>query len=269
MKSEILRLLDDDPFRHIMTLKSLVAYPETAETRLLKDHAGWALLTLLPTSESAYDRNEYPDTDYIVTLDGDDAGKKGELLKTLPPACMIVKSYEPQTVAVLTGSYGARQCKSFISFTDIDAASQVSGGEGVEESTDFDEEVLALFARNGYEAEEVKGYEAQGARWFGVRSGSRLAAACMVFPNYEDIWEVGGLHTRDEWRRQGYGLRVVLAALAYIRSSGLRPRYVVQSSNLPSIALAGKCSLTEVLNVRHLRLELARQHGVGLRSAGL
>ena len=84
MESRIRELLETDLLRHIVALKTLSAYPSHVKTGLVCDERGWALLTILPTSASPFDRNEYPDSNYVVTVDGNDPVKKKALLERLP-----------------------------------------------------------------------------------------------------------------------------------------------------------------------------------------
>lgn len=90
--------------------------------------------------------------------------------------------------------------------------------------------------QNGYSPEEVTGYISRGARWFGIARTGELISACLVFPNYERIWEIGGVFTHPAFLGQGYAKSVVLAALEYLLLNGHRPRYQFREDNIATSA---------------------------------
>jgi RimJ/RimL family protein N-acetyltransferase len=98
---------------------------------------------------------------------------------------------------------------------------------------------------------ELAQYFRNGAKWFGIEEGGRLASACFVFENYRQVWEVAGVNAHPDFRRRGLAKRVVEAALVYLVRSGLVPRYQAIWDNQPSLALAKSCGLTEFLRMEH------------------
>jgi ribosomal protein S18 acetylase RimI-like enzyme len=109
-----------------------------------------------------------------------------------------------------------------------------------------------MFAANGYLEGELGRHFADGARWLGAERDGRIRAAGFVFRNFENVWEIGGLHTDPDYRRQGLARQVVLGALRHLAASGCIPRYQVRSDNGPSVALAGACGLRVFLRLDHL-----------------
>ena len=53
-------LLEADLLRNIATLKMINAYSKSMTFKLLEKNQKWALLSLLPTEVSAWDRKRYP-----------------------------------------------------------------------------------------------------------------------------------------------------------------------------------------------------------------
>ncbi len=78
-----------------------------------------------------------------------------------------------------------------------------------------------------------------------------MASACFVFQNYKQIWEIAGVSTQPDFRRQGLGSIIVSGALKYLSGSGLVPRYQVRWDNHASIRLAKSCGLIEFLQLDH------------------
>jgi GNAT superfamily N-acetyltransferase len=104
---------------------------------------------------------------------------------------------------------------------------------------------------NGYTAQELERHFAAGARSFAVREGARRVAAGFIFPNFDAVWEIGGLFTEPGHRRKGYGRRIVAAALHRLLTERLVPRYQVSSDNQESVRLAQSCGLRPFLRMDH------------------
>ncbi len=243
--------LSADRLRHIVTLKMLHLYGDQVQVVPLEDASGWALMTLLPTQISDFDRHTYPTTELVVLIDGSSIKNKIELLQGLPDAPLVVKTYDEPIKLYLRSQFQAEPALSFISFTATGAPPQVSTPIEVIESTTPDDEATRLFSYNGYEPAELARYFADGARWFGIREGGRLISVCLVYRNFETVWEIAGVYTEPDRRAQGHARNVVRAALAHLLASGLIPRYVVRFDNTASIRVAEAVALKEFLRVDH------------------
>jgi GNAT superfamily N-acetyltransferase len=123
---------------------------------------------------------------------------------------------------------------------------------GVVESGGLVPEVARMLSNNGYTPEDLAAQFAAGARWFATQEGGRTVSAGFVFPNFDAVWEIGGLFTEPGWRRQGRARRIVVAALNHLVSRSRVPRYQARSDNLESIRLAQAAGLREFLRLDHL-----------------
>jgi len=130
--------------------------------------------------------------------------------------------------------------------------------EAVLKSTYRAEEVWSFFEKNGYSRDELAHHFSNQACWFAAYDAKQLQAACFVFRNYKDIWEIAGVYTKPEHRRKGHGKRIVTAVLSYLASQGLVLRYQAKSDNNCSIKLAEACGMKEFLVVDYFVLEPER-----------
>jgi len=254
MKSDratILSLLRSDCLRHIVTLKMLSLYGDHVQTILSEDDGGWALMSLLPTRVSDFDRRIYPNTTLVVLMDGTSHEAKLRLLNNMPAEHMVVKTYDESVKDRLLNRFQAKPALSFVSYTALSPHASHSTPAGVCESSVPDGEITPIFGHNGYEPAELSRHFADGARWFGVRDHGRIVSACFVFRNFETVWEIGGVFTEPDHRRRGHARKVVTGALNHLLASGFSPRYQVRSDNTESIRLAETIGLKEFLRMDH------------------
>jgi GNAT superfamily N-acetyltransferase len=247
----IVSCLRRDILRHIVTLKMLRAYGESMELRFVMEDGGWALLSLLPVRVSDFDRQAYPDAQLVVLVDGSSDALKEGLLAGLPPGRLVVKACDAPTRRFASESLGGTLVRSYLSYTPPPGAPAAPEPAGVEESRSLDPEVGRLLSMNGYTAPELERCFTAGARSFAVRDGARRVAAGFIFPNFDTVWEIGGLYTEPGHRRKGYARRIVAAALHRLQAERLLPRYQVRSDNLESVRLAESCGLREFLRMDH------------------
>ena len=121
----------------------------------------------------------------------------------------------------------------------------------VERHRGYRTEAAPYFEANGYGGAEIREYLHRGGVWFGARRGGTLAAVCIAFPNYGDVWEIGGVYTATGQRRRGLARAVVCAAIGDLVRSGRRPRYQFRHDNEPSRVLAESVGLIPTLTVAH------------------
>lgn len=88
-----------------------------------------------------------------------------------------------------------------------------------------------------------------------------IRSICFVYQNFENIWEVAGVHTPETERRKGYGRMVVNSALAYLLERKLIPRYEADVLNLNSIKLAESLQMRPFLKMDHILLRSPRKMG--------
>jgi ribosomal protein S18 acetylase RimI-like enzyme len=247
----IVSCLRSDLLRHIVTLKMLRLFGEAIELRFAQDDNGWALLSFLPVQISQFDRETYPDADFVVLIDGTSDGSKAILAEKLPPGRLVIKSYDAWVRQFVQDRFRVKKVRSFISFTrSIDAHLETAPG-GVAESETLVPEMAQIFSHNGYGGAELAGHFAAGARWFAVQDDGRNVSAGFVFRNFDVVWEIGGLFTEPNYRRQGHARKIVAAALHHLMTRQFIPRYQVRSDNIESIRLAEAAGLHEFLQMDH------------------
>ena len=114
-----------------------------------------------------------------------------------------------------------------------------------------DAEAAALWALNGYDAQEIRAHFEEGGRGYALCEGDAPVSACFVYPNYRRVWEIAGVHTRPQARGRGHARRVVCAALHDLAGEGRLPRYNVLDTNVPSIRLAESLGLRPASTLTH------------------
>ena len=88
-------------------------------------------------------------------------------------------------------------------------------------------------------------------RFDGDEADRHPVAIALSFPNTPTLHEIGSLYIAPQARRAGHASVLVHAALADIASRDLATRYVVDATNAPSIELATRCGLREVMRLEH------------------
>jgi ribosomal protein S18 acetylase RimI-like enzyme len=250
--------LRDDVLTNIVTLKMLRLYGGAMQLESDEDDTGWALLSLLPVPVSEFDRQTYPEADYVVLVDGNSPAGKARLLERLPPGRLIIKTSDG-TVKAFAAKIGAKKVRSFKSFSRPAGSPPLAPVRGVTESETLRPEIAHLLFRNGYQSAELAGYFADGARWFAVEESARPVSVGFVYRNFETVWEIAGLFTEPPSRRRGLARHVVLAAIAHLAGQSLITRYQVRSDNFASIQLAQSVGLQEFLEIDHFVAEPTRR----------
>lgn len=247
----VCRLLEQEPLRNLVTLKMLNSHGKSMSFQLDEGADGWALLSLLPVSDSAWDRTTYPMCKYVAFINGTSASRKVQLLSRLPRENVVLKTAEEAVQNAIAKNAAARKAMVFHSFTTGKQFGTVEADPRVRQSGRYNENAWRMFRANGYEDEELERYFEKGAQWFGLESGGQLASACFVFQNYGRIWEIGGVYTQPELRRRGLGKLVVMGALRHLSGCALIPRYQTRGDNHASLLLAKSCRLEEFLQMMH------------------
>ena len=248
-------LLRAAPLQHVVTLKMLHLLGSSMRFHLLEGPSGWALMSLFSAGAFEYDRQTYPDRELVVLIDGTSAAAKLEIIGKLPNTRIVVKTSDNAAGALLRASRSARVIRTFLSFTSPENLAQQSKAAGISEGSNLKPEIALMLAQNGYLDSELSRHFADGARWFAIQRNGRTCSAGFVFRNFESVWEIGGIYTEPEFRRQGFGRMIVAAALSELLGTGRIPRYQVRSDNEPSINLATASGLVEFLRMDHLLVD--------------
>lgn len=258
---QIVPLLEQDTLTNITLLKMIEAYEASIISKLIKDSetSRWGLLLLLPVEAYPYDQQTYPGTDFIVFVAYTEQSLLPELLKAVPAGARLVfKLQKDEYREQLAHYYELEQARAYISYTSQNqlTGSSVqqhkgSGNDDVVKQEALAEELLPLLCSNGYTPEELRDYFAAGAYAFIICREGEAAAGCFIFCNYDDVWEIAGVHTRERWRGQGLARQLVAAALEHLQQGGLRPRYHVLETNTASIRLAESLGLQPFMKLTH------------------
>jgi hypothetical protein len=252
--TKALEHLNGDVLKNLSTLKYLSIYREHVEVRLVEDIWDWAALSVFPTTILSYDTSTYPTARQALFLNGSSKSLKHGLLAALKPDHFLLRLNEDLDLSRYQEKYQVSPGHSYISFSGFSSGT-TSEQAIIAPNTRLTLEAISFFGRNGYTPDDLEKYFNQGAQWFGRSSDGRLVSACFVFPNFNGIWEIAGLHTLEAARRRGFAVTVVQAALVYLLGRGLTPRYEAEQSNTASIELARRLKMKEFLTIRHFLLE--------------
>ncbi len=251
--SDVVRRLREDALEHVVALKMLSLYPPRATLHFIEEGSAWALGALFPAAVSEFDLRAYPSAEWLALIDGNSEGLMRGLLGALPRAELVLKTHHRAIARHAMESGDGRLDRTFVSLTTEQAGLPVPAH--VSDGGELDEALARAFARYGNDVEFLgRAFRQGGARWFAVRGGGTIRSACLVYQNYGSIWEVAGLFTEPEWHRQGLAREVVAAALNYLVSTKLQPRYQVDAENFASLAVARSLGLAEFLRVEHVVL---------------
>lgn len=275
IRRRALTLLEHDPLRHIVGLKMLERAGATADVRVREDATGWAVLIGFDASAFEYDAQTYGRDARIAVLEGTSDRLQIDLLADLPRGRDVILKTQTASVvrsalerfapsrspALLLHPEAANgdephQVATFLSFTTGSGPS--ARDDAVISGSALSPELEAFFEGNGYGPAELARHFADGARWFAIEHEGTLAAACFVFRNYGPVWEIAGVHTASNARRQGLAARVVCAALSHLLAAGALPRYQTSAANEASVALARSLGLAEFLRIEHVRIPRVR-----------
>ena len=250
VKDELRSLLEPDLLRHIVTLKVISSNSKSASTRLIQNADQWGLLTMLPTTDSNWDMANYPKSNVVALIDGNNADHKLTLLNEIQMASAVINTYDEMIMSCLKSS-GATKATSFTSFTDSGNTIVSEKAEIVEKSSELGREACDLLSHNGYSYHELSLHFSKGATWFGIRMHGKLVSVCFVYQNYQKVWEIAGVYTTNEYRKHGLAKLTVTAAIGFLRDSKKITRYQVQEGNVASMGLARSAGLVEYQRLCH------------------
>ena len=249
---EVFTWLEGDTLKHILLLKMLAAYTQAVRCYTLQHPGAAGVLLLLPVRVSAFDRQWYPDADYIVFLAAADPGLVRALLANVPAGCNLVfKLTDSHIQAIAAEQFKLRRVTAYISYT-TPAGYQGPAAGGVVVSDRLDGRCYELYRVQGYDRAEVEHYFAGGrALSFTRYQGERPIAGCFTYQNYGQVHEIASVYTVPGERRPGHGRAVVRSAQASLISRQLVPRYQVREDNEPSIRLAEAMGLEPFVTTVH------------------
>lgn len=243
--------LRKSPLRNVTLLKMMTAHHEVIESHLIREQDQWGILLLLPADAYSFDQRMYREADSIVLMDYSSPEVLPALIRKLPGEAKLVFKIREETRLALSLQLPLLvHVRSFYSYSSVPGQSFAEDTEAVY-SEYMDERLFPLWAANDYSRAEIGHYFEDGAFSVSIFEGDVPLSTCLVFPNEEQIWEIGAVRTAEGGRRSGLAQRVVRTALFHILRKGYIPRYQVQDNNIPSIRLAESLGLTLAVKLEH------------------
>ncbi len=245
--------LETDSFKHLSTLKYLTLYRDKVTIHLLEERNNWAILVTIPAEILSYDTATYPYANKAIFVNGTSEQLKKRLLNSLPEDNYILRLNEDMNLSDMRNRFRIENGNAFVSYS-CSTFEDCAANHIVPGSTHITDEAVSLMMKNGYSENEIKKYFDNGSVWFGVKMNDRIRSVCFVYQNYNDIWEIAGVHTLETERNKGYARIVVASAIAYLLKSNLVPRYEADARNTNSIKLAQSLNMKEFLRINHFLL---------------
>lgn len=250
-QAKMIELLEKDALTNITLLKMIECCADRIQSVILEEGRHWGVMLLLPAQSFPYDQRTYPEADYIVMMDYSSDSLFPRLMSFLPTeANLVFKLQREKYKSRLSELYPLQKARSFHSYTSPSEARFLSDANVVISGT-LDDRLLPLWSNNGYDRAEIEHYFANGASSFTIYREESPASTCLVFRNYKHVWEIGAVHTLEKWRGGGLAKKAVAAAVHWLVSKGLTPRYQVLETNEPSMKLAESAGLVRFVTLDH------------------
>jgi len=247
---DVVRILERDALRNIPLLKHLQAFPDEARAYCAQSRSGFAVLVLLKSTATSYDRLMYPKADYSAFIASDHPALTAEVLDHVPDgAAVVFKLSNDRDREVVAAKYTLEKGVRFLSFT---TSSEFSRDPSAALTNTPSEAAFRAFEELGHARSWLIPL-LRSDRAFVVElcGDEQLLAACFAFQNYGPIWEIGGVRTSPGFRRQGHASRVVRTALAELGRRRRVPRYQADAENKASVGLANAIGLRLFLSLAH------------------
>ncbi len=260
--------LNQNELRHITPLKVLGLLGSQLHSVPLRvaDEAAYLLWSMRDTNQ--YDSAKYPTADAVfypaVNVSPSPAMLEAcarAILDTAHGRTFVMKTIEPQLVVALRAlaptahvSYERTLCTFTAAPDEIALASgAISSVHNLRVTSVITDAARPLLdAHNVYSADELETMFARGnGRCFVIFDGDRAIGVALSFSNSSSLYEIGSLYVAPAARRNRHASALVCAALADLVARGRTVRYVVDTTNAPSIALARHCGLREAMRLEH------------------
>lgn len=256
--SKAIEYLKTDTVKNLATLKYLLLFKNNLEISLIEDAFDWALLIAIPIELLWYDSANYPEAKQTVFVNGTSDELKYELLDKLKENNYVIRTNKPLDFSPLKNRYQITYGNSYVSYTCNSGYAAIKASnlkDNVQRHHILTDEAIALITNNGYTEKSLREFFGNDSVWFGYISEGIIKSICFVYQNYEDIWEIAGVHTIESERNKGYGRAVVTSAIEYLLEKGLTPRYGVNIKNAASINLAESLGMKQFLRIDHFLLK--------------
>ncbi|MEZ4670099.1 MAG: GNAT family N-acetyltransferase [Anaerolineae bacterium] len=231
-----------NPLRYLVHLKYMHLYRDIISCTVLEHQHQTAVLLRYPANRVKRDAARYPQADQVLmpVAANDDLTRRlldHIALNLERDHAHIIKFCEPSTEAMFQQHLPLEPVRHVMSYTTIpEARYELAPNVSIE--TQPRASCIAFYVENDYSHAEMTNYFANDALAFTIYDYDDPISTCIAFRFFEDVWEIGGVHTREAMRHKGYARQVVQTALSYVLQQGKTPRYQVESINIPSIRLA-------------------------------
>jgi ribosomal protein S18 acetylase RimI-like enzyme len=255
----IIDYLSQEAMRHITPIKLFSLYADQTTCAWF----GKNLIATVAARESQYDRLTYPHATLVaypaLTADASDSEIRAcaEYIASLTATeYVILKTLDERLIAEITRRTTCKPQRALATFLRTDIPISIPTFAKVHVEPELPRNAQTLVQAHGvYSEDEIKKlFEDGEGRCFWIESASNALAVALSYPTTKTIHEVGNVYVTHEARRQGYARAIVCAAIENLASRGKTARYVVDTKNTASIALATQCGLAEKFRLQHLQL---------------
>jgi GNAT superfamily N-acetyltransferase len=252
---QIQAYLNTDRLKYLVHLKFLHLYHACIAQHYIQVDDGAAVLLSYRTQDIFWDAKLYPFADFVLMPTATTPAAAAALLTYVrqdfpPQPPLVIKFCDEITKAAFAANYALQFADAYISYTArTDAVFPLPPQVVV--ANHLSEDCAALYLLNGFNRNELAKYFTNGATCFTIYEADQVVCTCLVYQNFDNIWEIGGVHTVELARRRGYAKLVVQAALHTLLAQGRIPRYLVSAMNTPSIQLAECLGMQPCLRFEH------------------
>jgi RimJ/RimL family protein N-acetyltransferase len=247
---QALALLQKNPFQNLATLKHITLYNEHLDLDVEQNGDDWLVIAKFPSKLLAHDALLYPHSKWTLFISNSDSKLKFNYRNYLPDDNCVIKTYDNEIEKDIEKHFKTKKCRSLLSYSTD--KSTTFENDDIFISGELTEEITALFTP--YSLQELNSYFKAGGKWFGIKEKNNVVSGCFIFPNFNNIWEIAGVFTLPDFRRNGYAMAIVAKALDDILSLGNVPRYQVVSTNEASINLTQKIGMELRLTLDHFEI---------------
>lgn len=243
--------LQRDLLSNVIILKTLAAYSNVMQVHCVVVGTDVGVLVPLLTHASPFDYATYPTADFVVML----AATRPPLVQALLPYIptggnLVFKLADPMIRTVIEQAFRLTRLTAYVSYT-AHAGQSFTSSAHVRVASHLDERCLTLFAAQGHTRGEVEQAFARPDTLLFTIEQLDPVAVCFTYQNFASVYEIGGLYTVPEARRQGHARSLVESALHNLSRRQLIPRYAVKETNRPSIRLAETLGLKPFVTMEH------------------
>jgi RimJ/RimL family protein N-acetyltransferase len=196
---------------------------------------------------TVYDSIDYPGYASISIVNSENDIQLFDFIDTLPLGKNIIKINRELE------SEKFKKMNHFLSLTCSNAF-YVENKKSIKSQNFVTDRFSALLENVQYTAQDVNEILLKIGKIFYIEENSIPISCCIIYKNYENIWEVGAVSTDPLHQGKGYAQKVVSKATAHILKNNHIPRYHVNKNNKKSLSLAIKINYEKFLEIIHYEI---------------